>query len=137
LKNEQNKRMTLLSKRIKNEEKERIFAILGGSVAGLVNGVFGGGGGMIIVPMLIMLLKYSPKNAHATAILIILPLSIVSGLFYSAFGNLDIAVAIPVGIGVIAGGIIGAFLLPKFTNKWLIIVFSIVMAVAGIKMLIF
>jgi uncharacterized membrane protein YfcA len=129
--------MTLLTKSNKSEEKERIFAILGGVLAGLINGVFGGGGGMIIVPLLVMLLSYSPKKAHATAILMILPLSIVSSLFYSAFGNLDVGVAIPVGIGVVVGGGVGAFVLPKITNKWLIVIFSIVMAAAGVKMLIF
>lgn len=121
----------------KNVKKERIFAIVSGSIAGLINGVFGGGGGMIIVPMLILLLNYIPKNAHATAILIILPISIVSSLFYSAFGNLDLNIAFPVGIGVVAGGIIGALLLSKLSNKWLIIIFSIIMAAAGIKMLLF
>ena len=121
----------------KKERVQRIYAILAGAFAGLVNGVFGGGGGMIIVPILILLLKYQPNRAHATAILIILPISIVSCLFYVAFGNLDLSVAIPVGSGVIAGGIVGAFILSKISNKWLIIIFSIIMAVAGVKMLFF
>lgn len=129
-----------MSERKKSDKKERaqrIYAILAGTFAGLVNGVFGGGGGMIIVPILILLLKYQPNRAHATAILIILPISIVSCLFYVAFGNLDLSVAIPVGSGVIAGGIVGAFILSKISNKWLIIIFSIIMAVAGVKMLFF
>ncbi len=126
--------MTEIKKREKNKN---IYAILTGSLAGLINGLFGGGGGMIVVPMLIMLLKNNPKNAHATAILIILPLSIVSGLFYAAFGSLDLAVGIPTTIGVICGGIIGALLLSKLSSKWLIIIFSVIMAVAGVKMLLF
>ncbi len=119
------------------ERLKKIYAILAGVVAGFINGVFGGGGGMIIVPILIMLLNYKPNRAHATAILIILPLSIVSSLFYVAFGSLDLRVAIPAGSGVIVGGVIGALLLSKISNKWLIIIFSIVMAAAGVKMLFF
>ncbi len=116
---------------------KRFYAILTGAIAGVINGLFGGGGGMIVVPMLIMLLKNKPQNAHATAILIILPLSIVSGLFYAVFGSLELGVLLPVGAGVIAGGIIGAFLLSKLSSRWLIIIFSVVMAVAGVKMLVF
>lgn len=122
--------------RISNK-KFNFFSILCGCLAGLVNGLFGGGGGMIIVPMLTNLLNKQENRAHATAILIILPLCIVSGLFYAAFGNLDWTVGLPVTIGVVFGGVIGALLLSKLTSKWVGIIFSIVMAGAGIKLLLF
>ena len=121
----------------RNPKRLNLYAALTGVIAGLTNGVFGGGGGMIVVPMLIMLLKCDPKKAHATAILIILPLSLVSGLFYALFGNLNFQVFIPVSIGVVLGGAVGALLLSKLSNKWIIIIFSAVMAVAGVKMLFF
>lgn len=121
----------------RNPKRLNLYAALTGVIAGLINGVFGGGGGMIVVPMLIMLLKCDPKKAHATAILIILPLSLVSGLFYALFGNLNFQVFIPVSIGVVLGGAVGALLLSKLSNKWIIIIFSAVMAVAGVKMLFF
>ena len=92
---------------------------------------------MIVVPMLVFLLKLPPKNAHATAILIILPLSVLSGLFYAAFGSFRWQVGLPVTAGVIAGGILGALLLKKMSSEWVIIVFSVVMAAAGVKMLFF
>lgn len=117
-------------------KNRRIISVLTGVGAGLANGIFGGGGGMIVVPMLIMLLKYPSKYAHATAILIILPLSLTSALFYVAFG-INVSTLIPVSIGVILGGIIGAILLSKLSNKWITIIFSIIMVVAGVKMLIF
>lgn len=120
-----------------NTDKSKFYAVLTGCVAGLVNGVFGGGGGMIVVPMLVMLLKCNPKKAHATTMLIILPLSLVSGLFYSAFGNLNLQVALPVTLGVLVGGIIGAFLLSKLSTRLVVIIFSVAMAAAGIKMLLF
>ena len=55
---------------------------LGGSLAvGAVSGFFGGGGGMLCVP----LLEYSGldvKRAHATALVVILPICIVSSVVY-------------------------------------------------------
>lgn len=110
---------------------------LAGAAAGLVNGLFGGGGGMIVVPALIYLLKKDPRHAHATAIMIILPMSIISGLFYASFGSFDLASGIPATIGVTAGGAIGALLLKKLSAGWITVVFSLVMAAAGVKMLFF
>lgn len=92
---------------------------------------------MVVVPMLTYLLKYKSKFAHATALLIILPLSIISGILYISFGNLKFSLALPVTIGVVAGGILGALLLSKLSSRWIVIIFSIVMAAAGVKMLFF
>ena len=117
--------------------RQNLYAVMAGGLAGLVNGLFGGGGGMIVVPMLTGLLKRDPKRAHATALMIILPISLVSGLFYAAFGNLQLMVAIPVSIGVSIGGVVGALLLSKLSSKWIIMIFAVVMAAAGIKMLLF
>ena len=116
---------------------EKTYSVLTGVFAGLVNGVFGGGGGMIVVPMLVYLLKKEPKVAHATAILLILPMSITSGLFYAAFGSFRAEAGIPVTIGVVAGGILGALLLGKMSSKFIVALFSAVMAAAGVKMLFF
>ena len=121
----------------KSDKKLLFFAVLTGVVSGFVNGIFGGGGGMIVVPMLVHLLKRVPQKAHATAILIILPLSVVSSIFYISFGNFSFNVGIPAGIGVVAGGVLGAILLSKLSSKTLTIIFSVVMAIAGVKMLLF
>lgn len=119
------------------KSKKFLYSAIIGLSAGLINGLFGGGGGMVVVPMLMFLLKYLPKNAHATAILIILPLSLISGMFYAVFGSVKLDLVIPVLIGVVSGGILGAFLLSKLSSKWLVIIFSAVMTVAGLKMLFF
>ncbi len=128
-------------KKQKEKEKSPVkkfwLSILVGGVTGFVNGIFGGGGGMLVVPMLNYILGYNQKEAHATAILIILPLSIASGLFYSAYGKVDVKIFFPVAIGVVAGGVVGALLLKKLSSKWVLIIFSLVMAFAGIKLLIF
>lgn len=121
----------------KNKIKMVLFAVLTGALAGLINGLFGGGGGMVVVPMLSSLLKYQSKKAHATAILIILPLSIVSGILYFLFGSFEISSGIPVIIGAVVGGGLGAFLLSKLSAKWVVYIFCVLMAIAGGKMLFF
>ena len=128
------------NKREKQSEKiknRKLFSIMIGAVSGFINGLFGAGGGMVVVPMLIKLLKFKTKPAHATAILIILPLSLVSGLLYLSFGNFNVNVGVPTSIGVIIGGVIGAFLLSKISSKWVGVIFSVLMAAAGVKMMLF
>jgi len=92
---------------------------------------------MIIVPILTLILAKQSKIAHATAILIILPMTIVSAVFYLIFGEFEIKTGLPVGIGVILGGIIGSILLKKLSCKWVTVIFILVMLFAGGKMLLF
>ena len=120
-----------------SKTKKVVFEILTGSIAGICNGLFGGGGGMIVVPMLEGLLKKPSKIAHATAILIILPMSILSALIYSANYSVHAREVIPVCIGVTAGGVLGALLLKKISSKLLIVIFALLMAGAGVKLAFF
>ena len=108
-----------------------------GAAAGLISGLFGGGGGMVVVPCLKYLLKYETGSAHATAIAVILPLSVLSGIFYTAFGSFVWGTAVLVTFGVTAGGVVGAILLKKLDSKPITLIFSVVMAAAGVKMLFF
>lgn len=106
-----------------------------GLLTGFVNGFLGGGGGMIIVPLLIYASNEAVKKAHATALLIILPISVISAVFYFSFGSIDMSVLVKSGGGVVAGGVLGALLLSKMSNNIIKIFFSAVMLAAGIKML--
>ena len=130
--------MSTIKKQTKSESnKEKVLAIITGCVAGLANGLFGGGGGMVVVPMLVYFLSYQNSFAHATAILIILPISILSSILYASFGIVNLKILLPVGAGVVFGGVLGALLLNKISNKWISVIFSLVMAFAGLKMLFF
>ena len=81
-----------------------------GALAGAANGLFGGGGGMIAVPLL-QRIGLEEKRAHATAILWILPISLLSFILYAVKGYYEGGVLIPTAIGVTAGGFLGAKLL--------------------------
>ncbi len=101
-----------------------------GAAVGLANGLFGGGGGMLAVP----LLKgngYKDKVAHATAILVIFPVSIFSVFLYFLRGIYQLSVLIPTAIGVTFGGFLGAKLLKKLPEKAVNYTFAILQVVAG------
>ena len=114
---------------------KKIALIASGIVIGVVNGFFGGGGGLIAVPILERVAGQKTKSAHATAILIILPISLVSAVIYIVRGKFVWQTGLPVGAGVIAGGILGALLLSKLSNRIIRLLFALVMLAAGVKLL--
>jgi uncharacterized membrane protein YfcA len=86
-----------------------------------------------------MLLGFRQKTAHATAIAVILPISIISAVIYIIGSGFEIfnLNTLYVAIGVLLGGIAGALILKKIDNAWLVKIFAVVMLVAGVKMMVF
>ncbi len=113
-----------------------VLLLLVGVFVGFVNGFLGAGGGMLLVPCIIPILNIEPKKAHATAILIILPICIVSGIIFALKGAFDFDVFLPCLIGTIAGGVLGTFILGKLKNNIITSIFSIVMIAAGVVMIV-
>ena len=107
--------------------------IAGGALIGIINGLFGGGGGMIAVPLLERIEGRGTAAAHATAIACILPASLVSAAVYTVAGLVPWAALLPAAIGVLAGGYLGARLLPLLPPRALDLAFSAVMLLAGVK----
>ena len=124
------------------EEKKREITtlkkwilVIGGVFVGFLSGFFGGGGGMLLVPLLVYAGGLSQKEAHATAQSIILPLSVLSGAVYIIMDGYDFEIGLPVGIAFVVGGIVGSLILKKIPNKWLGIVFAVLMIVGGVRLL--
>lgn len=113
-----------------------LISVTAGLVVGFTNGFLGAGGGMLLVPMLSWLLKMDAKNAHATAVFVMMPICLISGITYLINGVVDFAVLLPVAMGTIIGGIIGSLLLKKVANKWLNYIFYVVMICSGVWMII-
>ncbi|MBE7088429.1 MAG: sulfite exporter TauE/SafE family protein [Clostridiales bacterium] len=109
--------------------------VLSGSLIGAVNGLFGGGGGMIAVPTLTTVLRYQTKVAHATAIFIIAPVCLASAIIYIINGYFKASLIIPVSIGNVAGGALGALFLEILPQKAINLIFIFVMLATGIRML--
>lgn len=128
--------LPMQSNEIKSQKKQKIILSVAGSLMGLINGFFGGGGGMICVPILQKFLNLNAKQSHATAIMVIFPLSLVSSAVYVYNGFISSYPLIVVSLGVIIGGMIGAFLLKFLPPKVVRIIFAIIMFAGGIKLII-
>ena len=119
---------------MKNIKKSQIVIL--GALIGVINGFFGGGGGMIVVPLLTEKFGFSQKQAQATAIFVILPISIASSIIYITKNSIDFTVGWSVIAGVIVGGVIGAMLLKKLTNLFIKGIFTLLMLAGRVFLLI-
>lgn len=133
--NLKSKNVYYLSKKT-NGKLKSLWLLIVGAIIGFINGFWGGGGGMICVPTLTSILKLPDKKAHATAILIMLPLSVASFVVYLIHGSIKWETAGFVTGGFVIGGILGALILKKINNVVLRIIFSVVIIAGAIKLLI-
>ncbi len=111
-----------------------LLSLFGGAAVGAVNGLFGGGGGMIAVPVL-KAAKKSTHQAHATAIAVIFPASLVSAVVYLLHGLVPMDIFLPAACGVLLGGMFGARLLPRLPVRIVTLIFAAFMLAAGVRML--
>lgn len=90
----------------------KIRTLIGGSLAGFINGLLGAAGGLIAVPTL-RWAGADTTQAHATSVAVILPVCVVSALAYRGMGAFAWQDALPYLPGGILGALVGAWLLPK------------------------
>lgn len=108
--------------------------ILCGTVIGFINSFFGAGGGIVAVPIL-KKGGLSQKEAQATAVSLILPLTVITAFIYYFQGNIVIKTALPFLPSGFLGAIFGAYLLNKTSNKVLKNIFALFMIWAGLRMI--
>lgn len=113
--------------------RPEIKCAITGGLAGVLNGLFGAGGGLILVPLLSGWLGLKEKQAFATSIAIILPLSIASYTIYCMQGGRIWEDALPYLLGGIAGGAVATRLFRRISVKWLHRLFSLLLLYGGIK----
>jgi len=113
----------------------RKFRILIGVVVGIANGLFGAGGGTLLVPALEKFGKLETHKAHATALAVMLPLSVVSTIVYIWGVDVNWTAVLFVSLGGVVGGIVGAKLLNRLSAGWLNMLFGLFLIAGATRML--
>jgi len=109
------------------------FAVIGITV-GLCNGLFGSGGGTVAVPCMEKFLGIKKTKAHASAIAIILPLTVISIFFYTKRGFFNFPLVWQTSLGGVFGGLIGAWVLKKIKPYILARIFGVFLIIAAVRM---
>lgn len=107
--------------------------IIIGALGGAINGMFGAGAGMILVPLLSGWAKIDYKNALATSVSVVLPISFTSAAVYLSRGGVDIPAVLPYLLGGLLGGIIGGIYFNRVSSKWIRRVFALFIIYGGVK----
>ena len=109
-------------------------ALLWGIPIGFINGFFASGGGIVAVLILQKFFSLEEKKAHATSIMIILPLTLAGIFIYTSAGFADMSLTLKTAIGAASGALIGAKLLSRLSGRFIRIGFGVIMVIASLRM---
>ncbi len=108
----------------------KLLAIgLGG---GLLSGLLGVGGGIVMVPLLVFWAGYAQREAHATSLGAIIPISIAGIATYGVAGEVRYGTALALAAGSVVGAPIGARLLARIDERSLKIVFGVFLVAVSV-----
>lgn len=117
-----------------SSKKNNLLTAAAGLAVGIVNGLLGAGGGMVAVPLL-KKLGLSQKQAHANAVAVILPITLLSAVLYLIKGYVRLSDCIIFIPGGLLGSLIGTYCLKKISPVWLKRIFGGFMVYAGVRLL--
>jgi len=114
-----------------------LIGLLIGATAGILAGLFGIGGGIVIVPMLIFFLKFSPSRAIGTSLAaMLLPVGILAVMKYAKSGDVDYKIAVAMACGIFVMAFVGAHIGLTVGGTWISRGFGILLLFVGVKFLI-
>ena len=107
------------------------FALM--ALAGLISGLLGIGSGALKVIAMDGAMRLPMKVSSATSNFMIGVTAAASAGIYSGRGDVDVRIASPVALGVLAGAFLGARLLGRLSNRHIRRIFVPVLVVIGIE----
>lgn len=104
-----------------------------GLVAGLLSGLFGVGGGTVIVPLLVLALRFDQRLAAGTSLAAIVPTATVGVISYAVHGSVAWIPALILAAGAVVGAQIGTWLLPRLSItllRWAFVGFLVLVIIS-------
>ncbi len=112
----------------------RLVAI--GLVAGVLSALFGVGGGIVIVPLLLLLCAFAPREAAATSLGAVAITALGGVALYAVRGEVRVGHAALVGIPAIGGALAGTALQQRLSGSVLTLAFAALLAGVAIWMIV-
>ena len=103
-----------------------------GLLAGLMSGLFGVGGGTVIVPLLVLLLRFDQRLAAGTSLAAIVPTASVGVISYALHGSVDWIAALILAAAAVVGAQLGTWWLARLSVtllRWGFVGFLVVVIV--------
>jgi uncharacterized membrane protein YfcA len=106
------------------------------TVAGAFSGLFGVGGGAVMVPLLILWMKYEEREATGTSLTAIPVIAALGVIVQGLHGNVHAADGLVVGIPAIGGVVAGAALQQRVPVRFISGAFALLL-IASAAVLVF
>jgi uncharacterized membrane protein YfcA len=107
-----------------------------GTAAGAFSGLFGVGGGAVIVPLLILWLGYGEREATGTSLAAIVLIAASATALQGAYGNVDIAKGVLIGVPAVGGVLAGTALQQRLPTHWIAGGFAVFLTGSAIVLLV-
>ncbi len=107
-----------------------------GTLAGLFSGLFGVGGGTVIVPLLILWLGYGEREATGTSLAAIAAIAAIATVTQGAYGNVDFAKGVLIGLPAVAGVVGGTALQQRVPTRTISLAFAALLVVVAIDLVV-
>lgn len=101
---------------------------------GILSSALGIGGGVVHVPAMLYLLNFPTHIATATSHMILAISSLWGSAAHLYLGNVNIKVALFLGIGATIGAQVGAFLSKKIKGGWIVKFLAIALILTGFRL---
>lgn len=105
-----------------------------GLAGGVASGLLGIGGGVVMVPLIVVLLSRSQREAHAISLAAIAPIAVVAVAVYLSRGELWWAAALLIAAGSMIGAPLGVKVLRRAPERFLRLGFGFVALAAGLRL---
>ena len=111
----------------------RLVAI--GLAAGVFSAFFGVGGGIVVVPLLVLVVGFSEREATATSLAAIVITATAGVLIFSLRGEVDLGYAALVGLPAAVGALAGTAWQQRVRESMLTYGFAALLTVIGVVLL--
>jgi len=112
----------------------RLLAI--GTLAGAFSALFGVGGGIIIVPLLLLWMGYQEHEATGTSLAAIAIIAAFAAAAEAAYGNVDVADGLLVGLPAVGGVVLGTALQQRLSGRVISGLFAVLLVAVAVVLLI-
>lgn len=107
-----------------------------GVITGILSGMLGVGGGIIVVPALVLLFGAGDLIAKGTSLLMMVPGSVSATIGNAKRKNLDVRVAVTIGLTACAASPLGLLTATAISPLWSNIAFSVLVVAVAVQLVV-
>lgn len=113
--------------------KRSLLVLAGiGVASGFLSALFGVGGGLLVVPMLVLLLGFRPREATATSLAAIGVTAVAGVVSFAVLEDVDWGAAALVGLPALFGSLAGVQLQHRVSSRTLTRLFALFVAAVAV-----